>query len=369
MGHGGRVLDERLHTTEGLRQADEAGVEAEDARGLLGVEAHGDHAAEALHLPLGHLVARVRLESRVEDGGDLVGAVEVGGDGLGVVAVALHAHGESLDAAGGEVGVEGRGDGADAALEPQELLVELGGVGHHEAADDVGVPAEVLGGGVEDVVRTQRQRLLQVRGSEGVVHDERGLPLDGGDGGDVGDGQGRVGGGLQPDELRVLPEGGLDGSDVGGVDHRVVDAPGPEGLVDEPPGAAVGVVTEDEVVTGAQQNAQDDVGGGHAGGECATVLGSLEGGDGLLQGGDGGVAAAGVLEAAAQLVEPVLREGGRRVDRGVDRAVQAVGLVSRMDGSRRETRESVSHVGHYRPSGSQFLKLPGIICRARTNAP
>src|SRR5579859_7015379 len=45
----------------------------------------------------------------------------------------------------------------------KEAVAQLLGVHHHGAADDVGVAAEVLGGGVDDEVGAELERSLQVR--------------------------------------------------------------------------------------------------------------------------------------------------------------------------------------------------------------
>src|SRR5699024_10702940 len=236
-------------------------------------------------------------------------------------------------ATAGEVGVEHAWDRADATLHEQQFLIQLLVIGHHEATDHIGVSTDVLGGGVQHGVGTERQRLLQVGGGEGVVHHELGVGALSclGYGLDVGDGQCRVGGGLHPDQLGVIADGGLDLIDVGGVHHGGFHTPGDKDGVDEPEGATVGVVAQDDVVARLEQDAEQDVGGRHAGGEGTTVLGTLEGGDGLLQHGDGGVTHTGVFITTAQLIGAVLREGGGGVDRDGDRTIVFVRLVSGVD--------------------------------------
>ena len=88
----------------------------------------------------------------------------------------------------------------------------------------------------------------------------------------------------------------------------------------------------DQVVAGAQQHAQQVIGGGHAGSVDATVLATLQGGDRAGQRIDGGVRHAAVLVASAQIVRCILGERGGGVDRHVDGAHELVGLVACVDG-------------------------------------
>ena len=89
-------------------------------------------------------VAGVVGELRVEHPVDRGVADEEVDDGAGVRAVALHAHGQRLQAAQHEVAVERGRDGAGGVLGEAEALGQLVVVERDEAADDVGVAAEVL---------------------------------------------------------------------------------------------------------------------------------------------------------------------------------------------------------------------------------
>ncbi len=106
--------------------------------------------------------------------------------------------------------------------------------------------------------------------------------------------------------------------EVGQRHRRVVDPPLGEHLVDEPEGAAVGVVGHHDVIAGTQHRTQRAVGGGHPGAERAPERRLLHRGQRRLQRRAGRVAGAGVLEAAAQPADAVLGEGRAGVDRGVD---------------------------------------------------
>ena len=125
-------------------------------------------------------------------------------------------------------------------------------VAHDEgAADDVGVPAAVLRGGVDDDVGAEGQRLLEVRRGEGVVDDEQraGLVGDRGERLDVADVEQRVGGRLDPHQPgRTRPDRGPHRVEVGHRRRAVLEAPALLDLVEQPEGAAVRVVGDDHVV-------------------------------------------------------------------------------------------------------------------------
>jgi len=103
----------------------------------------------------------------------------------------------------------GPGNRAERLLQELEPFGQRRIVRGHEAADHVGVAAEVLRRRVDDEVGAERERLLQIRRRERVVHDDdgpdamRGL----GDPADVDDAQVRVRRRLDPDEPCALVDG------------------------------------------------------------------------------------------------------------------------------------------------------------------
>jgi hypothetical protein len=145
------------------------------------------------------------------------------------------------------------------------------------------VAADEFGGAVHDYVRAECQRLLQQWRREGVVDadDCPGVAAGGAQGGKVGDVEQRVGGGLQPEQVRA-GDGGLDGGGVGQV--NAVDGPAPLLL-------AVGQELADpEVAVGRGNDAgagwhevEHGSDGGHAGGESHGVA-ALHLAHGCLQG-------------------------------------------------------------------------------------
>ena len=187
-----------------------------------------------------------------------------------VQAVAVHAHRQGLDAPQGEEAVERAGHAARRVLEEGQAGGQGVVVDHDRAAHHVGVPAQVLGRRVHHRVGAQRDRPLQVRRGERVVHDEQGACVAGqaGQRGDVRDAEQRVGRRLDPDHPGLAP--GQRGPHRGRVvdPHRLVaHAPALVDLGEEPERSAVGVVGDEDVIAGRADGAEQAVFGGHAGGE------------------------------------------------------------------------------------------------------
>ena len=114
-------------------------------------------------------------QARVEHLGDTVGcAVQELDHPLGVVAVPVHPDAERLEAAQHQPGVERARPPRPSRSGGRRAPRPSSRVAHDQrAADDVGVPAEVLGRRVHDDVGAERERLLQVGRGEGVVDDEQ----------------------------------------------------------------------------------------------------------------------------------------------------------------------------------------------------
>ena len=200
-------------------------------------------------------------------------------------------------------------------------------------------PAGVLGRGVHHHVGPEGERLLEVRRGEGVVHHQQrpGVVGDGGERGDVTDVEQRVGGRLDPDDLRAR---GDRRCRRGGVVHgggRVLQAPARGDLVDQPVGAAVRVVGDDDVVAGHAHRVQQGVLRGQPGGEGEASFALLQGGQVALERRAGRVGRAAVLVATAQPPDTVLLVGRGGVDGRDHRTRHRVGLVARMDRAGLET--------------------------------
>ena len=152
----------------------------------------------------------MRREAGVVDVLDCFVLLEEGRDGAGVLAMLAHAHGERLDSAQDEPGVERPGNRAERLLQEEETFCDRRVVRRGEAADHVGVSAEVLRRRVHDDVRAEGERRLQVRSGEGVVDDEDRADRVRSIGGrtDVDDVQQRIRRRLDPDHARPVVEMG-----------------------------------------------------------------------------------------------------------------------------------------------------------------
>ena len=312
MRHRTRDLDQTLDPTQALCKRVDLGRLAEPARSLLAArDAEAQHAAAhgVAVLLLRDGVLRVRREAGVVYEEDVGGSGEGSGDGGGVLGGLAGAQVQGLHAAVGEPAVEGGGDGADGVLEEGEALVELWGVEGGGAHDDVRVAVDVLCDGVDDDVCAVVEGVLDVGGEEGVVDDDEDAVLVGdcGDGADVDEGEGGVGGGLDPDELCVGLDQGLD-VDLEGGREGDVDVVGGGHLCEVAVGSAVDIGHGDDVGAG-REGLEDVGGGGGARGEGEGVAGVLESRDRLFEVVAVGVGRAGVLVLAYGLSDGGLGEG------------------------------------------------------------
>lgn len=175
---------------------------------------------------------------------------------------------------------------------------------------------EVLCDGVEDDIRAVVERGLDVWREEGVVDYNQGAEFmrDLGDGADVDEGEGGVGGRLDPDEFGVGmlgQEAAELGLDVGGEGGG--DAVGRRNLGESAVGAAVHVRDGDNVGV-CRESLENDRDGRETGGEGESVRGILKRGDGVLKVVAVGVERAGVLVDADGGADGGLRVGGGEGD-------------------------------------------------------
>ena len=199
------MLDQALDTAEALGERPHRRLRDELDRLLFRLHLERDHAAEVAHLTGRDLVARVVGQPGPEDLRDpRVGAEELH-DAARVRALPIHAHGERLHAAKHQPGVERARNRPERLLQEPQPFGDRRVVRAGEAADDVRVAPEVLRRGVDDDVRAEVERVLEVRRRERRVDDEQGAggARRGCDGRDVDEVEQRVGRRLDPDEPRV----------------------------------------------------------------------------------------------------------------------------------------------------------------------
>ena len=214
MGHGGREL-----------QLVEGG-----GRGVaVGLEFDAHHAAGLFHLLLRNLIALKVLQAGIIDLVHRRVVMEELRDLHGVGAVLFHPDVQGLETAGDQERIEGTQHGAGHILQAEGTdLVDEVSFADHKARDHVAVAVEVLGGGVDDHIGAQLQRLLQVRRSKGVVHDDPDCGIKSvGNGrhcGDVDHLQGGVAGGFEINDFGFLRQGCLYGVQIGKVNESCLDA-------------------------------------------------------------------------------------------------------------------------------------------------
>jgi hypothetical protein len=228
-------------------------------RGLLAAAHRNDTIPpDPAHLLGRDLVTGVAGQPRVEHPGDRWMRSQHVRHPQGVLTVPVHPDGERLMPRNVSQASNGPATAPSRSAEGQSLAEPVVGH-HHRAAHHVGVAAQVLGGRVDHHVRAERQRVLQVRRGEGVVHHQQRARVGAQrrHGGDVHDGQQRVGGRLHPHRAyRPLLQGMLNDLRVGHWHRLVTHLPGREHLVEEPVGPAVGVLRDEHMVAGAADGPQ-----------------------------------------------------------------------------------------------------------------
>ncbi len=237
----------------------------------------------------------------------------------------------------GEPGLPGAGDRAVQAPVSRECLVQVWIRRDGGTQDDVGVPGEVLGDGVDHHVGAEVERTLDERCGERVVHhrDRTVLSRRGEAGRQVRDLQQGVGGGLEPEQGRAVGpapgEGGADGRGVGDVDATRAEVAPARQLVGQLERRVVGRVGDEEKA--ARGDAREDRGDRrHARREeqrpARALRYTLEPADDLLARGPGGV------------VDPAVHRLSDHVRAGAD-----VGGGHRHPGSHLGTRSSLGPPG------------------------
>ena len=316
MRHGRRMGDQALDATERLGQRehperlDEAFHRVAPARQL-----EAQHGAEPRLLGLGQGMSRMRGQARIMHAGHRGMRVKEGGQGRGVLLLLLDPDEQGAQAPQGQIGVQRRAGDADRVRPGGQFLAHSLVGGDHRPADDVGMAVQELGGGVDDEIRPEGDRLLQGRRQEGVVdHRQRahGLRVRG-DAADIHDPHQRVARRLDEHDLRPLGQRRRERVRIGLVDEgHPVMAPG-AAEAEQAVRPAVAIVGGDEQVARPQAR-QGEVEGRHAAGDHDGPGAALELGDRVGQRVPRRVAEARVI-VGSRLLEGRELEGRRQVDR------------------------------------------------------
>lgn len=206
MRHAAGHLDQALHPAQALRQGEYLRGLAEALCGGGGAtDPEREHASAHAVAVLcqGDGVLRVRRQARVVYGDDVRRGLQRFAHRRCVVGCRARAKVQRFEAPVCEPAVEWRRHGADGVLQEGEPLVEGWGVECRGAHEHVRVAVDILCYAVYHNVGAVVERVLDVRGEEGVVDDDHYAVVvgDGGDSADVDEGERRVGGRLDPDQF------------------------------------------------------------------------------------------------------------------------------------------------------------------------
>jgi len=335
VGHLAGVLDQRFDAAEAFGEQEKLRAFHNLFR-LLEAILHRErnHPGVPRHLSLRDLMPQVAGKTRIENlfhGGMPHQELR---DCLRVLAVAIHPHGQRLQPAHGQPAIERAGHGAGRVL----LILQEGPkvriVAGDRPAHHVGMPAEVFGRAVHHQVGAERQRMLQIRGCEGVVDDEeRGRALrlrNFGDGSDVRDLEVGIGGRLDPDQPRVRRDRRPRGVEVAEVDQPGGDSVALQRAGQEPVGAAVDIVRKEHFVAGLEQPA-NVLGGGRAAGVTKRPGCLFQRSQQVFEGSPRRIRGAAVLIALefAQRIVPI---GAGHVERNDDGAGDGIGILAASNG-------------------------------------
>ena len=329
------MLDETLDAAQARRAGKQAHPRRHRHRRVASApHLDGQHPAGQRHLPLGNLIAGVRRQPGIVDALDTRMLAQELGHAARVLAVGAHADSQCRDAALDEPAVEGRGDAATVTLDEPHALEEFVVLaGDEDAAGDIGVAAQVLGGRVHGDVRAQVQRPLEDRRGPGVVAHQARSHVVGqvGDGGDIGDTEQGVGGRLGPDQASAGAQGGFDLRQVRHVHKRRLQPPRPQNLAQNLGGPVVGIVGGNDMVARLERLA-DGKGGGRPRCKGQPRRAAFERRQPRFERPAIGVVGAGIDVAVGE--GAVLRpfEGRGQVDGGRDCARGRVGVMAGVDG-------------------------------------
>jgi len=243
-------------------------------------------------------MARVALEPRVVHLGHGVLPLEPPGDRQRVLALADHAELQRLQPAEQQPAIERGGHGADGVLVEAHSLREGVVRGEHRAAEYVAVSPEKFRRAVDDHVGAELERTLQHRARERAVdgNERAGAVHELAQRIDVHDTEEGIGRGLEPDQTRPIGHRRGDGIRIGRIDRRECQPVAPEDLVEQPEGAAVHVLGEDDVVSRIEKEHHGRR-RREAGREGETVAGPFERREAFLEVGARRIAGARVLES------------------------------------------------------------------------
>ncbi|SPU26260.1 Uncharacterised protein [Bifidobacterium bifidum] len=121
------------------------------------------HAAGTLESLGGQMLIAGTGQSRVMHRLDQRVHQQVAGNGIGVLLLTVHAQGQSLNAAAYRVALSGSQHTTQTVLRKVHAVRQILTGNDHQTGVHIRMTGQILGGGVNHHIRTQRKRLLQVR--------------------------------------------------------------------------------------------------------------------------------------------------------------------------------------------------------------
>ncbi len=237
-------------------------------------------------------------------------------DGRGGVGLPAHPHRERLQSLEQHPGIERRERRAGLPDQVVDIVLDEFFRREDDAAETAALAVDVLGGGIDDAVGPELERLLEQRRREHVVdHQRRARGV-----GDVGDRldvehlQRRIGRALEKEGLGVGLHRLAPGLEVPAVDQGRGDAVAGEVLLDDVEAGAEQRLGGDDMVARPHLAHQRGGDGGHPGRGRARGRRPFERAHALLEHVHGGIGEAGILVARLLVLEASLRAQRAVVD-------------------------------------------------------
>jgi len=225
-------------------------------------------------------------------------------------------------------GLDGAEGLADKSQTVKDALVARG----NRAANGGVMALDVLGGGEHRDIRAEIERTQQQRREEGVVHHQSqiGGPGDVGNGRDIGEFECRIRRGLDEDHAGGRLDRSLYGFGIRRIDEARFNTEVTQHLIEEPHGAAVDDIRQDDVIARLEQSEEDGRDCRHAGRETDCRRRVFKGSQCFFERGDSGIRGARI---GVPLVNAhgVLAVGGGLIDRRQHSAGGRVGMHAAAD--------------------------------------
>ena len=307
--------DQALRVAEIVGNADHVQrILKREGRFLAALQFEGNQRRTARHLLGDDVGLRVIGAARIDDLGDRLLIGKEIGNASGVFRLLLDAQRKRFETLQQRPGIEWRHGRTRMTEIVMQVLIDPVLRRQDDAAEATALAVDMLGGGIDDDMRAEIERMLEERGGKHVVHDQLGADLVGelGDAGNVHDFECRVGRAFQEHDLGVRLDRLFPVGEIAAVDQRAADAVfRSKRLDDVAAGAEEGAGCHD-MIAGLQlaENGRRDR--SHAGCRGAGVFSTFQQAHALLEHVVRRRAVAGIDEAVILALETGFG-GGRRL--------------------------------------------------------